>query len=405
MQFDLFEHVAGAYAQPASGRLGNAELYRIAAGRAGIAPSAVEEKAPIGKAGTMRSPLKRSLRWCQQTLRMLGVIERVPGHRGLWELTEEGKKRLRFVKDDVAVLGFSTELGVAILSNCNRVFERWDEPLFAVISSPPYPLKTPRAYGNEPVGKYIDFVCNILEPLVRNLVPGGNVVLSLSNDIFEDKSPARSLYLERLTIALSERLGLHLMDRLVWASNKPPGPIQYASKQRMQLNVGYEPLLWLCNSPKQCLADNRRVLMPHTETHKKLMERGGEQREANNGDGAHRIRPGSYGNITEGRIPKNVLQFSNCCSSQREYKRRARELGLVAHGAPMPLPLARMLVKFLTQAGQMVADMCAGSMTVPLACELENRPWVATEKVLDYVLGGAERFVDRPGYRRGLTRL
>lgn len=324
-QIDLFEHVAGAYAQPASGRLTNAELYRMAAGRAGVESNLLEQTAPIGKSESRRSPLKRAIRWHQQTLRRLGLIERVEGSRAVWELTQTGKQKLRKIKDGVSALGFSTDLGVAIWSNYQPVFERWNEPIFLALTSPPYPLRQPRAYGNPPLEDYIDFVCRIIEPVVKNLVPGGNVALSLSADIFESGLPSRSLYLEKLTIALCERLGLHLMDRLIWASNKPPGPIAWASKQRMQLNAGYEFVLWLCNDPARCIADNRRVLEPHSERHQKLMASGGEQRRAVNGDGAYRIYPGSYGNLTEGRIPRNVMQVSNNCASQRAYKRVGRD--------------------------------------------------------------------------------
>jgi hypothetical protein len=49
-QLDLFAHVGGAYAQPASGRLSNAELYRIVAGRAGVPVEQVNAKSPIGRA-------------------------------------------------------------------------------------------------------------------------------------------------------------------------------------------------------------------------------------------------------------------------------------------------------------------------------------------------------------------
>jgi hypothetical protein len=59
-QIDLFEHVAGAYAQPVTGRLSNEELYRISTGRAGINPSLLEQKQPVGRAGTKRNiPEKR----------------------------------------------------------------------------------------------------------------------------------------------------------------------------------------------------------------------------------------------------------------------------------------------------------------------------------------------------------
>lgn len=401
-QIDLFDHVAGAYAQPESGRLTNDELYRIAAGRAGIGADALNATSPVGQAGTERSLLKRQIRWYQQDLRNMGVIQHVEGQRGVWELTEAGRSKLRKIRDDVAVLAFSTDLGVAILGNASHVFQRWDEPIFLVLTSPPYPLRMPRAYGNPPIEEYIDFVCRILEPMLKHLVPGGNVVLNVSNDIFESKSPARSTYLEELTLALVKRLGLHLMDRLVWASNKPPGPVQWASKMRMQLNTGYEPVLWFCNSPNECIADNRRVLQPHTNSHQKLIAQGGIERARRNGDGAYRLRPGAYGKPTEGRIPRNVLQFGNTCVDQRAHKLRVKNMGLPSHGAPMPLNLARFIVRWMTAVEQLVADPCFGSNTTGKACELEGRRWAGTEIVPQYARGAAERFTDCNGFELAL---
>lgn len=403
-QIDLFE-VAGAYAQPQSGRLRNEELYRMVAGRSGIDASALNATAPIGRAGAERSLVKRSIRWHQQSLRQLGLIERVEGARGVWELTEGGRTKLRKIRDGIAVLAFSTDLGVAIWSNCTTVFERWDEPVFLVLTSPPFPLRHPRLYGNpDNTEEYVDFICHTLEPIVRNLAPGGNVVLNLG-DVYEEGSPAKSIYLEELTIALRKRLGLSLMNRIVWESNKPPGPVQWASKQRMQLHDNYEMCLWFCNSPTMCIANNQRVLEPHTKAHQRLIERGGEKRESVNGDGAYRIQHGSYSRPTAGRIPRNIFHVSNNCSSQREYKRRAKELGLVPHGATMPLALARKLVRFLTDVGQLVVDPLAGSLTTPLACEMEDRPWIASEIAYDYVRGGSERFTQCNGYEPSLTSL
>lgn len=405
-QIDLFEHVAGAYAQPVSGRLSNAELYRMVAGRAGVAEEELNKRVPVGCSGVERSIAKRAIRWHQQTLRRLGLVEKVAGTRGVWELTASGREKLRKVREDVAVLGFSTDLGIAILGNSRHVFGRWEEPIFLCLTSPPYPIQRARAYGGPSESEYTDFITRILEPIVLNLAPGGNVAINVSNDVFQSGSPARSLYLEKLTIALCERLGLHLMDRLIWENpNKPPGPYQWASRKRMQLNVGYEPILWFCNSPHQCIADNRRVLEPHTPTHAKLIEHGGEQRSRINSDGAYRIREGAFSNPTAGRIPRNLLRVSGTCPSQQAYKRMARHLGLQAHGAPMPLALARKLVKFLSDVGQLVVDPCAGSMTTPFAAELENRLWAATDVVFDYVRGGAERFRERPGFELALDAI
>lgn len=405
-QIDLFEHVAGAYGQPASGRLSNAELYRMVAGRACVAEEDLNKRVPIGRSGAERSVVKRAIRWHQQTLRRLGIVEKVAGERGVWELTQAGRNKLRKIHDEVAVLGFSTDLGMAILGNSERVFGKWDEPIFLCLTSPPYPIQRARAYGGPSESEYTDFITRILEPIVRNLAPGGNVVVNVSNDVFQSGSPARSLYLEKLTISLCERLGLHLMDRLVWENpNKPPGPYQWVSRERVQLNVGYEPLLWFCNAPHECIADNRRVLEPHSQKHSQLIAKGGERRSRINSDGAYRIKEGAFSNQTAGRIPRNVLRVSGTCSSQQAYKRAARALGLQAHGAPMPLALARKLIRFLSAIGQLVVDPCAGSMTTPLAAELEDRAWAATDTVFDYVRGGAERFRERPGFGLALDAL
>jgi site-specific DNA-methyltransferase (cytosine-N4-specific) len=377
-------------------------LYKMAVGRAGHQPKVLEEKVPVGIAKSPRSLVQRAIRWHQQTLRAQGLITKVSGVRGVWELTQSGKEKLRKIKSGAMVLGFSTDLGIAVWGSCIDVFSNLDEPICLALTSPPYPLRAPRAYGNPPIEQYIDFMCEILEPIVKNLVTGGNIALSVSQDIFESQSPARSLYLEKLTLALCERLGLSLMDRIVWESNKPPGPLQWASKQRVQLNTGYEYVLWFTNDPLRCISDNRRVLEEHTPAHKKLIAQGGEKRECVNGDGAYRIRHGSYGNDTPGRIPRNVMHVSNVCSSQRQYKQRARELGLVAHGATMPLALARKLVRFLSDVGQLIVDPCGGSMTTALASELEGRAWASSEVVYDYVRGAAERFRSSAGFESSL---
>jgi len=396
-QIDLFDHVGAAYAQHRSGRLTNAELYRIAAGRAGLSKNQLDETHPIGASCKKRSPLKRHIRWAQQNLRNLGLIQKVQGQRAVWELTDAGHKKLRTVKHSLSAIAYSTDLGLAVWSYANEVFEKLDEPVFLALTSPPYPLRIPRAYGNPVVAEYSEFLCGVLKPIILNLAPGGSLVLNLG-DVFEEGSPAKSTYIEELVIELKKRFGLHLMNRIVWKSNKPPGPIQWASIKRVQLNEAYEYCLWFSNDPNQCVADNRRVLEPHTARHLQTIKNGGASKARVNGDGAYRLKQGAYSNPTEGRIPRNVFEISNRCDSQRAYKKAAKALGLRPHAATMPLELARKLVRFLTDIGQLVVDPFGGSVTTGLACEMEDRPWVATEIVYDYVRGSATRFEGRPGF-------
>jgi DNA modification methylase len=214
--------------------------------------------------------------------------------------------------------------------------------------------------------------------------------------------PAKSTYIEEVTLAFKERFGLHLMNRIIWQSNKPPSPAYWASVNRMQVNEGYELCLWFTNDPVNCIADNRRILEPHTERHKDFVAKGGVKVARSNGDGAHRQRVGAYATQTEGRIPRNIWQIGNRCDSQRAYKERARELGLLAHGATFPLELARKFILFMTEVGQLVVDPFFGSNTTGLAADQEGRPWVAMDLCYDYVRGSAERFRDAPGFELAL---
>lgn len=402
-QLNLFSSVLHAYAANEAGRLTNAEAYQKVAEVMGLSEEEALVRTVIGKAEASRNVLAQKVRWYQQTLKQSGILEHVEGERGVWQLTRKASKELSEIAPTVAVLGFSTELGLAILGTCEHVFSHIDAPITLVLTSPPYPLKSARAYGNPSEAQYVDWICKTLEPVVKNLVPGGSLCLNISNDVFLSQSPARSLYRERLVLALHDRLGLFKMDELIWENrSKPPGPIQYASLQRNQLNVAWEPVYWFTNDPRQVKADNRRVLQAHTDKHLALIRGGGEQRAVSNSDGAYIIRPGAYGGDTAGSIPKNVLSFGHRCSAQLAYKKAARAQGLPVHGAPMPLKLAMFLVEFLSAPGDLVVDPFGGSFTTADAAERLGRLWLSTECMVEYVLGGSSRFTDRPGYAHHL---
>jgi site-specific DNA-methyltransferase (cytosine-N4-specific) len=238
--------------------------------------------------------------------------------------------------------------------------------------------------------------------VVARLAPGGSICLNVSNDIFIPGSPARSMYRAYMLVALHERLGLHLMDEIPWVcKSKAPGPTAWASKKRVQLNVAWEPIYWLTNDPHLVMSDNRRVLKPHTDRHLKLLQGGGEQRSGTFGDGANTIRPGSFGNVTAGTIPKNVIEQGNRCGSQVQLRKMMEAQGLPVHGATMPLKLARFLVDFLTVPGQLVVDTFGGWCTTAVAAEEGGRRWLVAERMRNYLVGGAMRFQDAPGFERG----
>lgn len=391
-QLSLFEGLQQAYLGAEA--LSQVQLYAQLQAAGHVSAADLQVRRPVGRAGQPVSTTKRRIRWHQQTLRALGIIERVDGRRGVWRVTEKGRRsELTPAPPRVSMLAFDTDLGAAIWGACETVFGRLTDSVAVCITSPPYPIASPRAYGGPTPGQWIDFICRALEPIVRRLLPGGTIAVNLGNDVFAPGSPARTSYRERFVVAMEDRFGLHKLDEVIWHNPaRPPGPIQWASRRRVQLNAAYEPVYVFCNDPLACFADNRRVLVPHSERHRALIERGGERRRQTSGDGAHRVRPGSYGAATPGAIPRNVVSIRHNCPDQQAMRRAARAAGLPDHGAAMPLALARFLVEWLSRPGDLVVDPMAGTLTTAKAAELTGRRWLATELHLEYLLAGACRF-------------
>jgi site-specific DNA-methyltransferase (cytosine-N4-specific) len=82
--------------------------------------------------------------------------------------------------------------------------------------------------------------------------------------------------------------------------------------------------------------------------------------------------------------------------------RIAREHGVPVHGATMPLKLAQLLIEFLSRPGDLVADPCAGYLTSAFAAQDTGRRWVATERMLEYLLPPAIAMRSRPGFSGGM---
>lgn len=409
-QIDLFAPILDAYAT-AQGPVSNDAIYERVATAQGKSRCQWDRFAPVGKSGELYSIERRKVRWFQQTLKEVGLIERVEGPRGYWRATDKlrtsagkDKDELTPAPQSMVMLGFSTKLGVSLWASAGDVFSKLNEPIHLCLTSPPYPLAQARAYGNPKQEEYVDWVCRLLEPIIKNLVPGGSIALNVSNDIFVPGMPARSLYREELLLALCKRFGLYKMDEIIWHNpTKAPGPIAWASKQRYQLNVAWEPVYWLTNDPMRVLADNRRVLVPHKEQHLKLMATGGEKAARRSGDGANRIRKGAFSNVTAGAIPRNLLPVPHRCPSQIALRKQLAARGLPMHGATFPLELASFFVKYLTEEDHLVVDPCDGWGTTSVAAEINGRRWVATERMLEYVRGKQLRFQDAEGFETSLA--
>lgn len=119
-QLSLFEPILSAYAT--RGKMSNAQLYEHLADKHIISESAFDVRIPIGQAGELHNPARRRVRWIQQTLKRLGLLERVDEQRGVWKATERGRKGLTTALPGKVVLAFSTDLGIAVWGRCQTVF-------------------------------------------------------------------------------------------------------------------------------------------------------------------------------------------------------------------------------------------------------------------------------------------
>ena len=377
-------------------QLGNQQLFDEVAKQLGIPDEVRHASAPVGRAGKRYKLFERQCRWHQQSLRQAGVLERVD--RGVWRLSDEARQSLTPAPSKRVLLAFSTELGCALWGNAEDVFGALGEQVTLAFTSPPYPLMKERAYGNVSQDAYVDWLLPILKPIVKCLRPGGSLVVNVGNDIFISGSPARSLWIERLTLAIHD-LGMELMERFVWVSNKPPGPVLWASIKRVHHNVAYEHVLWFTNDPHKVIADNRRCLQPHSKEHLKLMHAGGERRRASYAGGAYTLRAGSFGAITPGAIARNVLEIPHKDRDQIPAREYAAAHGLPVHPAQMPVKLAEHFVRFLSEVGDLVVDPFGGTGTTGRAAELHQRRWIVTERCREYLMAGAQRFRASRGFK------
>lgn len=392
-QSELFDSVLDSFLE-ADTPLSINSIYSKVADKLNLDEKVTQSKEPVGKSGIKHNLFHRKVRWVIQSLREQNIVTNVK--RGMWDIHKEKKIELTAISPEENVIAASTDMGIVLWTRNRNIFGSKTggiDTFHAMITSPPYPLKSKRAYGNPDVDQYVDFICDAIEPILPKLADGGSICLNVSNDIFMSKSPARSTYWMKLCIALEERLSLHYMDDLLWTSNKIPGPTMWCCRTKQQLKHGYEHCLWFTNNPAKCFSDNRRVLQPNTKAHQKFVDKGGIKQNSINGDGAYVKNIGDFSNPQlTGTIPYNHIYVPNHCNESRAVKKHAQELGLPSHSAKMPLSLASFLVKFLTRPGDLVVDLFGGTLTTGQASQNNGRHFVILEMMLEYIVQGFHRF-------------
>lgn len=355
----------------------------------GLSKKDMAEKISAGKGG-MVSKWRRKLRYLQQTLKHMGLIEK-GSDRGKWEVTPEGKRHLTFQSPERFEVAFVTNSGIAFFGDGRNLAKIFPGEVELILTSPPYFLTKDRAYGGygKSEKEYVATLVSMVESWLPMLTKTGSVALNLGFSGSDPHTGQSSIAPERVLIALEDQLGLHLVQRIVWENPAKPPSGYWTTKARQRLTETNEIVYWLSLNPKASKADNRRVLQPYSGKQVELM-RQHAQKISRSGrltkPSGHSACLDSYYADNGGAIPKTLASHPHE-SAHSNYSKVCKEMGLPRHPAMMPFGLAQMLVKLITQEQDLMADPCAGSLQTALAAEMNNRRWCASELVKEYLQG------------------
>ena len=265
------------------------------------------------------------------------------------------------------------------------------ESVDLIVTSPPFGLQRQKEYGNQTEDAYVDWLLQFAAPIKRVLKPTGSFVLDLGG-AYRRGRPVRSLYNFRVMLRLCDERGFHLAEEFFWHNPaKLPSPIEWVNKRKIRAKDSVNTVWWFSKTdfPK---ADVRRVLTPYSERMQKLLQDANRFYRPKLRPSGHDISK-RFANDNGGAIPSNLLQIPNT-ESNSAYQRHCATVGVKPHPARFPEKLPSFFIEFLTDPGDTVLDIFAGSNTTGGAAEKLDRRWIAFEKDRTYLAASAFRFVD-----------
>ena len=265
-----------------------------------------------------------------------------------------------------------------------------DDSIDLALTSPPFALQRKKEYGNRDQDEYVGWLAQFTVEVKRVLKDTGSFVLDLGGAYCKGR-PVRSLYNYRVLIRLCDEQGWNLAEEFFWFNPaKLPSPIEWVNKRKIRAKDAVNTVWWLSKSdfPK---ADVSRVLVPYSDRMKRLLQNSDKYYTPEKRPSGHSIS-NRFANDRGGAIPPNLLQIPNT-ESNSQYLRYCRMVGAKGHPARFPQKLPEFFIKFLTDTGDIVLDIFAGSNTTGAAAEELGRRWIAFELEREYLATSAFRFL------------
>ncbi len=345
---------------------------------------------------------------------------------------------------------FETSHGAAYQGDSRELLTKLPEnSVNLVVTSPPFGLRKKKEYGNKDPEDYNEWFLEFVEKVYDVLTEDGSFVVDIGGG-WEQGKPVRSLYhFELLTAIAGEDGPFNLAQDFYWYNPaKLPTPAQWVTIERIRVKDAVNHVWWFSKSERP-KADNRRVLKEYSDSQKKLMKEGYRDKmrpsghdisdkfdDPKNADGA--IRPNFWNvidssdyapefidilqdsniseeliqvaaendvldDLVEGvlsqHVDDNVIELANTASNTH-YLKACKEVGVEPHPARFPRQLPEFFVKFLTERGDVVLDIFAGSnVTGRVAQDLE-RQWLAFEYQEKYLQTAKLRFMTMEGIKK-----
>lgn len=278
------------------------------------------------------------------------------------------------------------------------------ESIDLVVTSPPFALNRKKDYGNKDAENYNSWFMEFAEKVKPALKPHGSFVVDIGGG-WKKGEPYRSTYhFELLTQLAGSEGPFELAQDFYWYNPaKLPTPAQWVTIDRIRATDAVNHVWWLSKGEgTRPEADNTRVLQEYSDSQKKLMEEGYDDKMRPSGhDISDKFDEPKKG---DGSIPPNLIKAANTASNTH-YLRAFRELEekgieLDPHPARFPRDIPEFFIKFLTPDPPydgdkpVVLDIFAGSNLTGKVAQHLGRNWLAFEIQEQYLETSKFRFME-----------
>lgn len=272
-----------------------------------------------------------------------------------------------------------------------------DESVNLIMTSPPFGLVRKKDYGNADAHDYLDWFRPFAEQFNRILKDNGSLVIDIGGAWIKGQ-PTRSLYHYELMIMLCREYGFHLAQEFFWWNpSKLPTPAEWVNIRRIRVKDGVNCVWWLSKTPWP-KANNRRVLVPYSDSMKGLLKNGYKAK----------MRPSGH-DISEkfqvdngAAIPPNLIAIANT-ESNSQYMLKCKANEIKPHPARFPVALPEYFIRMLSDKGDLVLDPFGGSCVTGEACERLKRNWICAELDASYIEGAKLRFPVAPSKQSNIS--